>query len=72
MPFLRSAAGNMAAGLGQQAAGEDGLGADSRLGEGVGEKFQGLAGLKAHVVVAFWALGVAGCSARSTRMSCFC
>ena len=35
-------------------------------------KFEGLAGLKAHVDVAFWALGVAGWSARSTRLSSFC
>ena len=47
-------------------------GPGSRLEEGVGEKFQGLAGLKAHVDVAFSALGVAGWSARSTRLSCFC
>ena len=71
MPFLRSA-GDLAVGLGQQQRARMGLGPDSRLGEGVGEKFEGLAGLKAHVVVAFWALVVAGCSARSTGLSCFC
>ena len=49
-----------------------GLGPDSRLGEGVRNKPQGLAGLKAQVDVAFWALGVAGWPARSTRPSCFC
>ena len=52
MPFLRSAAGNLAVGLGQQQRTRMGLGPDSRLGEGVEEKFEGLAGLKAHVVVA--------------------
>ena len=72
MPFLRSAGGNLAVGLGQQQRARMGLGPGSRLGEGVEEKFQGLAGLKAHVVVAFWALGVAGCVARSTGLSCFC
>ena len=72
MPFLRSAGGNLAVGLGQQQRARMGLGPGSRLGEGVGEKFEGLAGLKAHVVVAFWALGVAGCLARSTGLSCFC
>ena len=59
-------------GLGQLWRAQDGLGPDSRLGEGVGEKFEGLTGLKAHVVVALWVLGVAGCVARSTRPSCFC
>ena len=62
----------MAVGLGQQQRARMGLGPGSRLGEGVEEKFEGLAGLKAHVVVAFWALGVAGWSARSTRLSSFC
>ena len=62
----------MAVALGQQQQARMGLGPGSRLGEGIKEKFEGLAGLKAHVDVAFWALGVAGCSARSTGLSCFC
>ena len=72
MSFLRFAARNLAVGLGQQQRTRMGFGPDSRLGEGVGEKFEGLVGLKAHVVVAIWALGVVGCSERSTRLSCFC
>ena len=66
---MRSAAGNLAAGLGQQQRTRMGLGPDSRLGEGVRNKLQGLAGLKAQVDVAFWALGVAGWPARLTRLS---
>jgi hypothetical protein len=62
----------LAVALGQQQQARMGLGPGSRLGEGIQEKFEGLAGLKAHFVVAFWALGVAGCSARSTGLSCFC
>ena len=62
----------MAVGLGQQQRVRMGLGPDSRLGEGVWNKIQGLAGLKAQVDVAFWALDVAGWPARSTRLSCFC
>ena len=49
-----------------------GLGPGSRLGQGVEEKFEDLAGVEAHFVVALWALGVAGCAARSTGLSCFC
>ena len=62
----------MVVGLGQQQRARMGWQPGSRLGEGVGGKFEGLAGLKAHIVVAFWALGVAGCAARSTGLSCFC
>jgi len=71
-PFFCSAGGNLAVGLGQQQQARMGWGPDSRLGEGVREKIQGLTGLKAQFDVAFWALGVAGCSPRSTRLSCFC
>ena len=62
----------MAVALGQQQRARMGLGPGPRLGEGIIEKFEGLAGLKAHVDVAFWALGVARISARSTGLSGFC
>ena len=47
----------------------EGVGAEDAAGARLESRSEGLVGLKAHVVVANWALDVAGCFARATGTS---
>ena len=47
----------------------EGVGAEDAAGARMESKSEGLVGLKAHFVVANWALDVAGCFARATGTS---
>ena len=49
----------------------EGVGAEDAAGARLESKSEGLVGLKAHVVVANWALDVAGCFARATGTSSY-
>ena len=49
----------------------EGVGAEDAAGARLESKSEGLVGLKAHVVVANWALDVAGCFARVTGASSY-
>ena len=49
----------------------EGVGAELAAGAQLDNKFEGLVGLKAHVVVANWALGVAGYFARASSYSSY-
>ena len=49
----------------------EGVGAEDAAGARLESKSEGLLGLKAHVVVANWALDVAGCFARATGTSSY-
>ena len=49
----------------------EGVGAEDAAGARLQSKSEGLVGLKAHVVVANWALDVAGCFARATGTSSY-
>ena len=49
----------------------EGVGTEDAAGTRLESKSEGLVGLKAHVVVANWALDVAGCFARATGTSSY-
>jgi hypothetical protein len=49
----------------------EGAGAEDAAGARLKSRYEGLVGLKAHVVVAIWALDVAGCFASASGSSSY-